>query len=100
MGHTTPAAADARSRNLLFLRTPRLWPHWPFLPVVRRRPGSDADYGVLYDALHAAGRPGYSATVFLANLFCLPPTVEAFLDLPHEVYDTPEELYAAGWRID
>lgn len=93
------AEAGLRRRNLLFLRAPRLWPVWPFLPVVRRLGGGE-DYGVLYDALHAIGRPGYSATVFLTNLFCLPPSVEQFLGLPREVYDAPEEVYDAGWRID
>ena len=64
-----------------------------------RTPGRPAE-GVLYDALHAARVPGYSATVFLTNLFALPPTVGRFLALPREVYDTPEEVYAAGWRVD
>jgi hypothetical protein len=95
-----PAALPLRQRNLLFLRHPRLWPLWPFLPLVRRRPGADEEHGVLYDALHARGQTGYSATVFVTNLFCLPPSVEQFLALPHETYDTAEEVYAAGWRVD
>src|SRR6516225_5256099 len=52
-----------RTRNLLFLSTPRLWPVWPFLPVIRRRPGCDDECGVLYDVFGLKGTPGYAATV-------------------------------------
>jgi hypothetical protein len=38
--------------------------------------------------------------VFLCNLFLLPRTLEEFIALPKEVYDTPEEVYDAGWRVD
>ena len=44
--------------------------------------------------------PGFRATVFLANLFTQQPTLEEFLALPREVYDTPEEIYDADWRVD
>ena len=44
--------------------------------------------------------PGYSASVFFCNLFLLPPSFEEFLELPKEVYDSAEELLAAGWRVD
>ena len=84
---------------MLFLSTPALWPHWPFLPVVRRTRGHE-ELGVVFDA-RAAGLTGYSATVFLTNLFLLPPSFEAFLALPHETSSTAaEELADAGWRID
>ena len=63
-------------------------------------PGHDEECGVIYDAFHAKGLPGYSATVFLVNVFLLPPTVAEFLTLPRESYDTPEEVYDAGWAID
>jgi hypothetical protein len=98
----TPHAPDPslRARNLLFLSDPRLWPEWPFLPLVRRRPGHEEEYGVLLDALGACGLPGRSATVYLANLFELPPTLDAFLALPHETFDLPEEVFHAGWTID
>ena len=43
---------------------------------------------------------GYSATVFITNLFMLPPDLSAFLALPHETFDTAEELARAGWRVD
>jgi hypothetical protein len=96
---TATAGAD-RLRNLLFFRTPKLWDVWPFLPVMRRRPGQEMECGLLYDAKAQSGVMGYSATVFLCNLFLLPPTLEEFIALPREVYDTPEEVYDAGWRVD
>ena len=43
---------------------------------------------------------GYSATVFLSNLFCLPDKEEEILALPHEAFDTPEEVFEAHWRVD
>jgi hypothetical protein len=67
---------------------------------MRRRPGGEEECGVLYDAFHDRGLTGYSAAVFLTNLFELPATVAAFLALPHETFDTVEEVYEAGWRID
>jgi hypothetical protein len=93
-------AQEERLRNLHFLSTPSLWEHWPFLPLVRRKPGQEEEYGVLYDQLTVAGRTGHSSTVSFTNLFLMPPTEEEFLQLPKEVYDSPEEVYAAGWRVD
>jgi hypothetical protein len=88
-----------RQRNLLFFSTPQLWPCWPVLPLVRRRGGRE-ELGLLVDAMGLADRPGYSATVFLTNIFQLPPTLEEVLTLPRESFDTPEELFAAGWVVD
>ncbi|HEY1377753.1 MAG TPA: hypothetical protein VGF55_13220 [Gemmataceae bacterium] len=99
MALPTLAERRARLRQLLVLRHPRLWPHWPFLPVARRTRGA-GECGVLYDARRVSGRYGYSATVFFTILFALPPTEAALLALPKEVYDTAEEVYAAGWRVD
>jgi hypothetical protein len=96
-----PSVAErrARLRQLRYLREPRLWPQWPFLPVVRDS-NSGRECGLLYDFAHVSGRLGYSATVVLCNLFELPRTEEQFLALPKEVFDTPEEVYDAGWRVD
>lgn len=94
----TRSAARARERTVLFLSAPALWPHWPFLPVVRRTRGRE-ELGVVFDA-RAAGLTGYSATVFLTCLFLLPPSFEAFLSLPKEVFDGAEELADSGWRVD
>jgi hypothetical protein len=89
-----------RTRNLLFLSTPTLWPAHPFLPLIRRYPDGAEDCGLLYDLFGLKGVPGFRATVFLANIFLLPATEPAFLALPREVYDSAEEIYAAGWRVD
>jgi hypothetical protein len=87
-----------RNRTVFFLSTPALWPHWPFLPVVRRTRGRE-DLGVVFDA-RSAGLTGFSATVFFANLLLLPANFEAFLALPHETFDSAEELADSGWRVD
>jgi hypothetical protein len=100
MPSLSAAEQQTRLRNLHFLREPKLWPHRPFLALMRRRPGVEEEYGVLYDALGASGRVGYSATVFLCNVFLLPATEAEFLALPKETFDTAEEIYQAGWRID
>ena len=95
----TSCADRARHRTVLMVSTPALWPAWPFLPVVRRTSGTE-ELGVVFDARHACGLTGYSATVFGCNLFMLPRTWSEFLALPREVYDSAEELADAGWRVD
>jgi hypothetical protein len=89
---------SSRERTVQYLSDPALWPAWPFLPVVRRTRGVE-ELGVVFDA-RAAGLTGYSSTVWLTNLFLLPPAVEQFLALPHETFDGADELADAGWRID
>jgi hypothetical protein len=91
-------APSARDRTVLFVSTPVLWPHWPFLPVVRRTRGRE-ELGVVFDA-RAARLTGYSSTVFFSNLFALPSRLDRFLALPHETFDSGEEVADAGWRVD
>ena len=95
----TSAGPGELARNVLLMAEPGLWPAWPFLPLVRRKAGEDDECGLLYDAFGRDGRTGFSATVFLCNLFLL-PTQEEFFGLPREVYDAAEEVYLAGWRVD
>ena len=91
----------ATMRDLTFMSTPSLWPIHPFLPIVRRSVVGDCEQlGVLYDAVGDAGLYGYSATVFLTNLFTLPQTEADFLALPKFVYDTLDELTGDGWVVD
>src|SRR5262245_15877238 len=99
---SSPPAADnlARQRTLLFLAHPELWQHWPFLPMVRRKPDGEQELGLVYDAREAIDRTGFSSTVWLCNLFLMPPTLEQFLQLPREVFDTFEEVSDAGWSVD
>src|SRR5262249_60025589 len=91
---STPLAAvqAARQRNLRFFLDPRRWPAWPFLPLVRRCPGRAEELGLLFDALGAVGSYGLSATVFKTNLFQLPQKLDEFLTLPHETFDTAEDV--------
>jgi hypothetical protein len=94
------AGRPATARDRLFLGTPQLWPLWPYLPLVRRWPRGIEELGVLIDFRGTSGRTGYRATVFLTNLFELPDSEEALLRLNREVYDTADEVAAAGWRVD
>jgi hypothetical protein len=89
-----------RQRNLVYFAAPQLWPEYPFLPIVRRKPGQDEECGPLLDAKGLYGRMGYSATVFKCNLFLIPRTLDEFLALPKETFDTPEEIFEAGWRFE
>lgn len=100
MTTATHKSRPATARDRLFIETPPLWPTWPFLPVVRVTPGGEIECGLLYDCWSLARRPGFSATVFLCNIFMLPKKEDDFLALPKCVYDTTGELLAGGWRVD
>jgi len=100
MNTLSPADQRTRHRNVLFFTTPKLWPHWPFLPLVWRKPHQEEECGLLFDAKNLHDLPGYSATVFMCVLFLIPATLDEFLNLPKETFDLPEELFAAGWRVD
>src|ERR1700730_2190329 len=89
-----------RARNLLMFTRPDLWTAWPFLPLVKRLPGQPEEYGVLFDAMGSHDLPGYSATVFLTNLFLMPRQLNEFLALLKEVFDTRDEMADAGWCVD
>ena len=88
------------ARDLFFYRHPEHWPAWPYLPVVRRKPGGAMDLGVIYDFAHTSGRTGYRCTVFLCNVVFVPDTEEQLQSLPKEVFDAWEEVVAAGWAVD
>jgi len=94
----TSCVVLARDRTVLFVATPALWPSWPFLPVVRRCNGRE-ELGVMLDS-RSAGLTGFSATVFSTNLFALPASLNEFLALPHETFDSAEELADAHWLVD
>jgi hypothetical protein len=89
-----------RTRHLLFMSKPALWPTWPFLPLVRRKPGSEEELGLLYDSPTSTAPFGPVVTVHLANLFLLPRTEVEFLALPREQYPSPEAAFESGWRVD
>ena len=52
-----------------------------------------------FDA-RAAGLTGLSSTVYRCNVFLLPDSFEQFLALPHETFDSSDELASAGWSVD
>jgi hypothetical protein len=87
------------ARHLMFVTTPALWPTWPFLPVVRRTNGVQ-ELGVMFDAFSTCEVTGYSATVFICNMFQMPSCLDGLLTLPREVYDSGEEVIQSGWRVD
>lgn len=95
----THADVNDLDRHALFMRTPALWPAWPFLPLVRRN-GAAEKQGLLFDAWGVAELTGYLATVFVCNLFDLPPTLAGLLASPRETFDTIDDLLAARWRVD
>src|SRR5437764_338608 len=92
--------ACGTERDLLFMSVPALWDAWPMLPVVRRHAGGGYDCGIMYDCRGAPKLAGRVATVWLCNLFTLPRTLDEFLELPRETFDSFEEVVAAGWRVD
>ena len=92
--------SSERARHLLFFSKPALWPAWPFLPLVRRKPGAEEECGLLYDPPTATQRQKVGVTVFLANLFLLPSSEQEFLASPKEEFDSPEAAFGAGWRLD
>ena len=96
---TTPPT-QSPLRDLHFMANPSLWVIWPFLPLVRRRPEGQIDYGVLFDSQGVCNITGYCCAVFLSNLFALPSRLDQFFALPKEVYDSFDEVVAAGWRVD
>ena len=101
MNATEPTSRRATAKDLLYFQNPRLWPQYPFLPVRRHPPGNnECQLGLLYDARGVSGTYGLSATVFLVNLFDVPPIEAEFLARPRCVYDTIEELAADGWVVD
>jgi hypothetical protein len=82
------------------MASPSLWISWPFLPLGRRISGHELQLGVLIDTSAFTSLTGFRCTVFRANLFAMPRSVEQLLTLPRETFDTFEELVAAGWLVD
>lgn len=100
MAVTTTPPTRSPLRDLHYMANPALWETWPFLALVRRHPDGRTDYGVLFDAQAVCNLTGYRCTVFVTNLFLLPRRLEEFFALPKEVFDTFDEVVAAGWRVD
>jgi hypothetical protein len=100
MNTATVPRRRATARDLRYFASPAQWPHYPFLPVVRRIANDkERQCGVPYDARGVSGAYGYTATVLLANVFVLPRTEAALLARSKCVYDSLHELADDGWRL-
>jgi hypothetical protein len=100
MAVPTEQPRQATARDLFYFTHRQHWVTWPFLPVLRRHADGSLDFGSLYDAMHHTGRTGFSNTVFLCDIFRMPATEAELLALPKEIFDTTDEMAAAGWRVD
>ena len=100
MPATSKPPTQSPLRDLHFMGNPALWTTWPFLPLVRRPKPGEIECGLLFDAQAVCDLTGFRCTVWLTNLFTLPPKLDDFLALPKEVFDTFDELIANGWRVD
>ena len=78
MTPTRSSSRRERERNLLSPSSPRPWPAYPFVPVVRRT-GEGEECGLPTDPAGLFGLSGYGPTVFPADPFDLPTTPAAFL---------------------
>jgi len=92
--------SSERARHLLFFGKPALWPAWPFLPLLRRKPDAEDECGLLYDPPTVTQTQKAGVVIYLANLFLLPSSEAEFLTLPREEFDSAEAAFEAGWRID
>jgi hypothetical protein len=101
---TTKELQTKERAQLFVMGCPKAWTHWPFLALVRENAEGyrGLDYGLLIDIFHATkwGLSGYSSTIFLCNFYAKPEEWNEILALPKEVFDTLEEVYSAGWKID
>jgi hypothetical protein len=101
VSETNTPRHPVRPHDLVVMRNPQLWSKWPFLPVVRPASnGGEMELGILYDARQVSGTYGFSATVFLVNLYLLPDTETELFAVPKCVYDSIDELVADGWTVD
>jgi hypothetical protein len=101
MPHATRYRRRATARDFRFFADPRLWPVYPFLPLTRRTDdNADFECGLLYDAYGVSGTTGFRSTVFLNNLFTLPPTEAQLLAGPRRSYESFDELADDGWSVD
>lgn len=81
-----------------FLGLPQLWPEYgSYRALLHLHHPQRRVEGVLIDLFHQYRIPGYSATVWLVPPSRIPNDVQALLQIPKEVFDTPLEIVQAGW---
>src|SRR5947207_931323 len=95
MTPTRSSSRRERERNLPSPSSPRPWPAYPFVPVVRRT-GEGEECGLPTDPAGLFGLFGFGPTVFPADPFDPPTTPAAFLALPRRAFDSADEVYDAG----
>jgi hypothetical protein len=89
---------DLLIRDRTMMRSPKLWPCHPFLPLVRRRADGGLDLGVMVDAAVWSLSP--RPCVVHANLLLMPSDREELLDLRIDEFPSLDALLDAGWRVD
>jgi hypothetical protein len=65
-----------------------------------RRPGRDEEYGVMFDAMTALDLPGFSATVFLTNLFEIRANSKSCSNCPGSLRSSEESKPQVGASTD
>jgi len=90
--------------DLCLLDVPISWPNYPFLTITDRtgRCGLLIDFkGILKNC---PVDYNFRTTVWLVNMFDMKEDFTNFVDLCNPakkiIYTSPEEMTAAGWRID
>jgi hypothetical protein len=73
--------------HVAFMKDQDKWPTWPRLPIKRKRSEGWPELGLLIG--------GAGPNVYLANLF------EKAIDTTKVIeYDSYEDLFNEGWRVD
>jgi hypothetical protein len=81
--------------DLAVLKSPNLWPHFPYLRVERR---TDMRAGMPFCFLRAASEVEVEPYVLMGPSW--PPAEEVEIDQSYGFsYDSIDEIAAAGWKI-
>ena len=99
MGTASPKMS-LHQRNLRFLAAPDLWPNWPYLPLMRRCPGQEEEFGVLFDVMKVFEVAGYTSTVFISEHLLHARRTRSDARTAQRSFRHPRKIFAAGWRVD
>lgn len=101
MNHsTTSFLRRAGPNEQRLFANPTIWPQWPYLPVLRLQTDERPEFGLLYDAEGYSDKSGHQTTVFCATPADIALQESRFLKLPRHIYESVDELAAAGWIVD
>lgn len=91
-----PQATQRLLDDAAFIRAPKLWPVWPYLPIKRYPKGhSGPECAILVASEHPE-----PVRVYGINLFDIPKSREAFEAAQTHTYPTVEDLLRDGWVVD